>query len=79
MGGRFSHKQMNCKTKEQHLIHRDLLWGLNLMEEEAIGTISLVTLELLGMYFYNAPILLNNKSKAIKLIQSMHNLNADVV
>lgn len=49
------------------------------MEEEAIGTISLVALELLGMYFYNAPILLNNKSKAIKLIQSMHSLNADVV
>lgn len=36
------------------------------MEGEAIRTISLVTLKLLGMYFYNAPMLLENKPKAIK-------------
>lgn len=49
------------------------------MGGEAVGTISLVTLKLLGIYFYNAPTLLENESNAIKFIQYVHNLNTDVV
>lgn len=60
-------------------MHRDFLWGVDLVEGEAIGIISLVPLELLGVYFYNAPMRLENRSKAIGFTQSMHNLNTDVV
>lgn len=49
------------------------------MEGEAIVIISLVTLEPLGLYFYNAPMLPENRSKAIKSMQVMHNLNTDLV
>lgn len=49
------------------------------MGGEAVGTISLVALKLLGIYFYNAPTLLENEFKPIKFIQCVHNLNTDVV
>lgn len=60
-------------------MYQDLLWKLNSIQGGAIRTIPLVTLELLGMCFYSSTILPENKSKAIKFIQSMHKWNIAVV